>query len=324
MKKNLALGFIYLCLFGCEQTEIPIVPANNGPVISAQIELGNNYAKQIFYNIKDSSIVSENIKTAWDIGLENGPEGYRIKINSSTYSQIIKIENENFENTTSVPTSAVWGWDNAISLFNNTYIGDYRNKNQIFILDRGYNIDGTSRGIKKFRVDTITGDHYIITHANLANSEMSSCKIDKTSGSSVIRFSFENNSPIEEPLDSEWDLLFTQYTHLYINNNTTPSYLVTGVLINSSSGIEVAIDSVTPFFEINESSILNYTFSNNQNIIGYNWKEYNFESQYYYVKDYINYIIKDSKGRCFKLRYIDFYNSIGEKGAPMFEYQLFN
>ncbi|MBG65242.1 MAG: hypothetical protein CMP73_01110 [Flavobacteriales bacterium] len=324
MKKHIALVFLYLCLFGCEQTEIPIVPASNGPVISTQIELGNNYAKQIFYNIKDSSIVSENIKTAWDIGLENGPEGYRIKINSSTYSQIIKIENANFENTISVPNSAVWGWDNAISLFNNTYIGDYRNSKQLFILDRGYNENGEPRGIKKFRVDSITEKYYILTHSNLDNSEMSSCKIDKTNGSSVIRFSFENNSPIEEPLDSEWDLLFTQYTHLYINNDANPSYLVTGVLINSSSGIEVAIDSVTPFLEINENSILNYTFSNNQNIIGYNWKEYNFESQYYYVKDYISYIIKDSKGRYFKLRYIDFYNSIGEKGAPMFEYQLFN
>ena len=34
--------------------------------------------------------------------------------------------------------------------------------------------------------------------------------------------------------------------------------------------------------------------------------------------------LRDSKGRYCKLRYIDFYNSIGEKGAPMFEYQLFN
>ena len=53
-------------------------------------------------------------------------------------------------------------------------------------------------------------------------------------------------------------------------------------------------------------------------------KTKDFESQYYSVRDDINYIIKDTQGRYFKFRFIDFYNSEGNKGYPKFEYQLFN
>jgi hypothetical protein len=322
MKKNISFLCLSILLVACEQSEIPITPAGNGPIINRQIELGNDYKKQIFYNIKGDSVISQNFKTDWDIGLENGEDGYRIKINSSTYSQITMVENDYFENIISLPNPVLWGWDNPSSLFNNTYIGDYRNSNQIFILDRGYNESGELRGIKKFQIDSITEYYYIIKYANLDNSQMESVKINKKEGSSMMRFSFDSNMPIHDPLDSEWDLLFTQYTHLFINNNENPSYLVTGVLINSSSGVEVAIDTTTEFSAINEDLITNYTFNSNQNIIGYNWKEFNFDTQYYSVREDINYIIKDSQGRCFKFRFVEFYNSEGEKGAPMFEYKL--
>jgi hypothetical protein len=64
--------------------------------------------------------------------------------------------------------------------------------------------------------------------------------------------------------------------------------------------------------------INSYAFSNNQNIIGFDWKSYVFNEGYIVNPD-ITYIIKDSKNNYFKLRFIDFYNSNGEKGYPTFE-----
>ena len=49
------------------------------------------------------------------------------------------------------------------------------------------------------------------------------------------------------------------------------------------------------------------------------WKEFNFETNLYSVKDNINFVIRDFEGKYYKMRFIDFYNSQGLKGYPKFE-----
>ena len=145
-------------------------------------------------------------------------------------------------------------------------------------------------------------------------------QINKDYTTNMIRYSFESNMISSlEPNKEDWDLLFTQYTHLFPNNISTPAYLVTGVLLNSSYEAQAAIDTINSFQEISFSNITDYSFSKNQDIIGYNWKEYSFDNQSYTTNSNIHYIIKTHDNRYFKLRFIDFYNSIGEKGHPTFE-----
>ena len=124
-----------------------------------------------------------------------------------------------------------------------------------------------------------------------------------------------------EPAKNSWDLVFTQYTHLFTNNTETPAYLVTGILTNYLNNVMVAIDSTTLFDEINLDLISSYNFSNDQDGIGYNWKRYDLENQVYTVNSEITYIIKDLSNRYFKMHFIDFYNDLGEKGYPKFEIQ---
>ena len=109
------------------------------------------------------------------------------------------------------------------------------------------------------------------------------------------RFSLDSSTIISSPNKDDWDLLFSQYTHLYADS-IVPAYLVTGTLINQKSGIEVAIDSVNTFSDIIFSNINNYTFKNNQDIIGYNWKLYDFDNGYYIINSNISYIIKNTEG----------------------------
>ena len=57
------------------------------------------------------------------------------------------------------------------------------------------------------------------------------------------------------------------------------------------------------------------------NAIGWDWKQYDMSSGPYTVDVTKNYIVKNQNGLYFKLRFIDFYDDIGEKGAPKFELQ---
>jgi len=341
MSKKIYLFFIlFILLTSCEKNEIPInlsgctdeLASNfnqyanisdnstcNYESFTKTIPLTSDYRYQIFYEINSNSIVNENLKTDWDIALENNLNGYHIIINSSTFSQISSIDNVPFENIINV-SNLTWNWDNPSGDLNSTAIGDYRELNNTFwIIDLGYSPSGNQRGYKKFIIESVNQDYYTIRHANLDNTEDVTVTIYKSYQTNFIYYSLKQNLEVDiEPLNNSWDLLFTQYTHIF---DSGIPYLVTGTLINKHSNLEVAIDSISDFNQINDTYTSTYEFMTNQNTIGYSWKEYFFDTQTYSINSHINYIIKKENDTFFKLRFIDYYNDLGEKGFPKIEIQ---
>ena len=320
MKKAIPLCLFLCALLSCEQAEIAIEKHSAGEINVTQINLEENYSQQVFYNLNDNAIVSENRKTEWDLGFESSEEGWRIIINSATFSQLAKISTTDFNSGINIDTLN-WTWDNPKGINNGTAFGDYLDKEEVYVLDRGYNLDGTLRGYKKITIDSTNSNSYFITYANIDNTNLQTYEIKKDNNFNFQYLSFDNENIQIEPTKQEWDLVFTQYTHLYTENTETPAYLVTGILINYLNNITVAKDTINNFDDITLDMIDQYSFTNNQNDIGFNWKEYNFESQIYTVNSGTNYIISDISGRYFKLHFTDFYNSYGQKGCPTFEVQ---
>ena len=319
--KKLNIIYVFIFLLGCEQNEIPIKQHSSGNITSKQINMGSSYSQQIFYNLNDNTVITENEKTDWDLAFESSSEGCNIIINSSTFSQLAELSDINFNDIISV-NNLNWRYDNPLGITDETAFGDYRNKNSVYILDRGYKLNGNTRGYKKIMIDSINNTSYYIKYANLDNTSMQNLEIKKDNTYNFQYVSLDNDETINiEPKKEYWDLLFTQYTHLFLDNEETPAYLVTGVLTNYLNNIMVATDTINTFKDIELNMIDQYNFTNEQNEIGYNWKLYNFSSQSYIVKADITYIISDIDGRYFKLHFIDFYNDNGEKGNPKFEIQ---
>ena len=319
--KKLNIIYVFIVLLGCEQNEIPIKQHSSGNITSKQINMGSSYSQQIFYNLNDNTVITENEKTDWDLAFESSSEGRNIIINSSTFSQLAELSDINFNDHISV-NNLNWRYDNPLGIRDETAFGDYRNKNSVYILDRGYKLNGNTRGYKKIIIDSINNTSYYIKYANLDNTSMQNLEIKKDNTYNFQYISLDNDETINiEPKKENWDLLFTQYTHLFLDNEETPAYLVTGVLTNYLNNIMVATDTINTFKDIELNMIDQYNFTNEQNEIGYNWKLYNFTSQSYIVKADITYIISDIDGRYFKLHFIDFYNDNGEKGNPKFEIQ---
>jgi len=319
--KKLNIIYVFIVLLGCEQNEIPIKQHSSGNITSKQINMGSSYSQQIFYNLNDNTVITENEKTDWDLAFESSSKGWNIIINSSTFSQLAELSDINFNDHISV-NNLNWRYDNPLGIRDETAFGDYRNKNSVYILDRGYKLNGNNRGYKKIIIDSINNTSYYIKYANLDNTSMQNLEIKKDNTYNFQYISLDNDETINiEPKKENWDLLFTQYTHLFLDNEETPAYLVTGVLTNYLNNIMVATDTINTFKDIELNMIDQYNFTNEQNEIGYNWKLYNFTSQSYIVKSDITYIISDIDGRYFKLHFIDFYNDNGEKGNPKFEIQ---
>ena len=85
-------------------------------------------------------------------------------------------------------------------------------------------------------------------------------------------------------------------------------------------------DSLTDYNAINLNFATNAPLSYNRDVIGYDWKFYDYTASnpmYTIVKKY-NYIIKNQNDHLFKLHFLDFYSSSGVKGSPKFEFYQLN
>jgi hypothetical protein len=135
-----------------------------------------------------------------------------------------------------------------------------------------------------------------------------------------IHYSFENGIVNVLPDPDSWSLLFSRYTTmLQTNDGEDYPYLVTGVLLNPS-GVAAALDTIHEFSSIVLDDTADLELTTRADIIGYDWKYYNFNAGIYTIVPEFNYVIRDRDGFYYKLRFIDFYNTTGEKGYPSFEY----
>ena len=117
--------------FSCEKEEIAILPHSPGNILSKEIELGIDYRNQVFYDLGSNSVVSNNLKTDWDLGFQSSNDGFHIILNSSTYSSLAHVDNSLFFDSIST-SNLSWTWDNPSGNFDSTAFGDYREKSGFF------------------------------------------------------------------------------------------------------------------------------------------------------------------------------------------------
>ncbi len=316
-KKNLYLLSLTLICISCLKEEVPIQPQIRTANIT-QVDMGSDYGLQIYFNLENNSIVKQNIKTDWDIGFECSNQGWHVILNSSIASAAANTGISDFSSVVDT-TGTQWNWDVSSGNLDSTAIGDYRNNNEVFIIDRGYDINGSPIGFKKIKINTTSLNEYEIHYADLDGNNDNTIIVSKDSTVNFIGFSFNNNASISiEPNKENWDVLFTQYIHLF--KNPLLPYLVTGVIKNRNN-TKISFDEVNSYENINSSNLNMYQFENENDIIGYDWKTYDFNSGTYIVDELSNFIIQTNIGFYYKLHFIDFYNDAGVKGAPKFEFQ---
>ncbi|MCY7409880.1 MAG: HmuY family protein [Chitinophagales bacterium] len=283
-----------------------------------QIGMGPDYHRQVYFDFNSTDTTGSE-HTCWDLSFESSDSGWHVWINGSNEAFIANTDTQDFEAVTDT-AGANWSIDNPDWDIDSTAAGDWRTLRMVYILDRGAAKLSGDR-FKKIIFQSVSSTQYEVQYANLDGSGLIIYDIPKTAGNSFVYFTFDNGGEMKniEPNNFFWDVLFTRYKTVFYTVVPPLPYLVTGILINPN--ISVSVDSSMSFADINYQIASSLSYSNKRDIIGYNWKYYDFSTQAYVVRPYYNYIIRDMEGVYWKLHFIDFYNSIGEKGYPQFEYQ---
>lgn len=320
-----AVTIIFLAIAGvllissCKKDELPVPKHNAGSVITSSVSMESNYKYQLYFDLKTNSIVGQNLKTSWDMGFEATPEGFRVILNESKAMYAMNTGTSDFGSVTDTSGfAAAKKWDAASGNLDSTAIGDWRTDHNVYIIDRGYSETGVHQGFRKIKVEASDDDSYTVRFSQMNGTGETSLEIAKDSTYNFAFLSFTSSSTVMvEPPKADWDLVFTQYVHVFYEPELTV-YLVTGCLLNRSA-TRSAYDAQTPFSDINFASVSGYSFSTACNAIGYDWKE--FDGTQYIIHPEKNYIIQDREGFYYKLHFIDFYNDLGVKGSPKFEFQ---
>lgn len=316
----------------CEKEEKPYTISLVRSTV--QIPMGTNYANDFYYNLADTSIVAQSPRDSWDLAFSSTPDGFEVYLNSAKLMYAYNTGSTNFD---SIFTYQAYRrrWDNPTG--NGTAIGDWRSvlntsvvsAQQVYLVDRGSNVAEQAIGHKKVMFGDMLDGKYSVTFANLDGSDQHTVELAKVDDHNFVYLSFDNEGKQVQvaPTNNTWDVRFVMYTNIFTTDpgggipfapGDTIPYLVNGVMLNPN-GVTAAQTSDILFNDLEYAHLGNLQFSSDLDVIGWDWKSFTLSDEGYAVDTSKVFVVKDLNDTYFKLRFIDFYSDLGEKGYPTFE-----
>lgn len=328
---------ITIILSSCFKEDEMIPPHDPGELIEAEVAMHQKYTYQVYFDLYTAQSIASNEKDIFDLVFECGEDGWHILLNTASRMYAGASGSDDF-NAPIDTTGFTWKFDKSDGNLDSTAIGYYFvfdstdvsriYTNEVYVLDMGYDINANPKGLKKVVFQNVNDSSYTIRWADMDNENEHISLINKDEQAHFAYFSFDNGGiqVYPEPLPDEYDLLFTQYTTLLFTDLGDPHpYLVTGVLINRKS-VQTVRDTTLSFDDITYENALAFEFTDQLDNIGWDWKDLEGDvigggTPVYVIVEGLHYIVRDTEGYLYKLRFSNFYNKFGEKGFPNFEYQ---
>ena len=309
-------------LTSCEKKESPIVLPPKGDALPGRVNMGETYETQVFYDLESNSVVKTSAIASWDLAFESGKNGFHIWMNGGNQVLVYNTHHNNgFSSFMDVPAgmkSEDWRFDDPSGIADSTGVGNWKDANDSSKLDI-YLVKINDTAFYKFQVLAVDDKEYTIRYSKLDEQTSQTLTLAKDDKYNYTYFSFRNGVTMPEPPKATWDIVFTRYRYIYRELENFP-YMVNGVLLNPNA-TNAAVDSTSDFAGITFDKATAMTASTARDIIGFDWKAYNFQTGRYEVNAKKTYVLHTQRGMIFKLRFLDFYGPTGVKGSPGFESQ---
>lgn len=316
----------------CEKDEKPYTITTVRSTV--QIPMGTNYANDFYYDLSDTTIISQSPRDNWDLAFRSTPDGYEVFLNSAKLMFAYNTYSTNFDDTYTYQTyKRRWddpsGKSTAVGVWGNVTSNGVVSAKQVYLVDRGSDANEVWLGYKKVMFDDMVNGLYKITFADLDGSDQQTVEIRKADDQNFVYLSFDNEGEevFPAPTKDTWDIRFVMYTNIFTTDpgggipfspGDTIPYLVNGVLLNPN-GVTASQTSDINFNDLEYADLGGLQFSSDLDVIGWDWKNFTLSNEGYLVDTSKVFVVKDLNDKYFKLRFIDFYSDRGEKGYPTFE-----
>ena len=300
---------------GSDVTLTEVAMASFDPAIG-----DTRYDNQVFWDIRSGQLTSVK-RTSWDLAFESAEDGDGIYLNSANFMQIAPAGEEFGRSWSRAEINAlVFDFDSASGEREFTALAGWRaSPGTVYLLDRGLDEQLQPRGYVQIQFLGRSGDGYRFRYARQDGSEPREAIVQGREGYTFAYFSFDKHQTVDvAPPASDWDLSFSYYTYKYPDGIT---YWLTGTLLNPAGVAATRVsDSLVLWDALSLADTLAFPLSEARDVIGFDWKTYLFGPPARFVTHSEQlYLLRDTEGYYFKLRFLDFYNDQGWKGFPLVE-----
>ena len=283
----------------------------------SESSLGSDYSMQAYYDLGTGENVSSNLVIEWDIAIAKDDQ--HIILNSAkTNLRAAKIGGEWTDEV--IPEEHELDWDSPDGEIQGRAIG--LAMDEIFLIDRGSTGSGADTEQFGYKIGMLTtsdnGDFELLV-ADPDGENEQNFVITFSEDHSYTFINLDSGIIEIAPPAADWDLLFTSYLHIFDAETFPFPYQVTGCMLNWEGVRAIELEN-TEFESVDLSVINTDTFSQELDIIGYDWKIYDFDLGFI-IRENRVYVIEDYEGDYYKLAFTSFYNAEGVKGNPQFEFQ---
>lgn len=321
MKKLVVFSVLFIVLSACLKEELPVPKKDWGDATLAEVNIGGNYEYQAYFDFTTGEVVKKHSRDKWELGFQCGIAGEHIIINGSKQMFVYPTDKDELADITSKSGylsnqrfDSPYGETDSLAMHN-------WQDGKVRIIDMGYNSSNVQQGWYKIKVHEVTNSSYTFEFAPLEETTSTITTIEKNDDYNFVFYSMLTKEEVDvEPKKDEWDLVFTQFTQRLYEPLVMP-YLVTGALLNRKDVRAKKLTQIA-YDDIDLEYALSLSLSDTLNIIGYDWKEFDFDTEIYTIYDDVSYVLKNRDGYYYKLRFLDFYNATGETGNCQFEYQF--
>lgn len=317
---------VSLLLQSCFKEEELIPPHEQGDLVEGQVALGAFYEDQAYYDLQRNLEISASSILDWDLSFESAGGGWTVRLNSAKFMLAGNSGDTVFHAELHAEDLAM-NFDHSSGNADSTAMAacfvvtedSAQSSRLVYLLDRGSDAQGNALGHKKVQLDLL-GEDYLLRFADPDNQGDTTIRIRRDPAVDRVYFSFDHGLRDIAPGPDQWSLLFTRYTTMLVTDEGEDyPYLVVGALINPN-GVTAALDTIHDFMDLDINEVAELEFTTRQDVIGYEWKYYNFDAGLYTIEPDRHYVIRDRDGFFYKLRFVDFYSSEGVKGYPTFEF----
>jgi len=316
MTRSIILIALASLATSCMKDELPVPAKPRGEAQEIQLCMGQGYQQQFWMDLSTGQVVRENSVMAWDLAFESALDGWRIMLNGGRLMKAWNSGATSIDAPLDVFAVILNGSIDAPSGHpDSTAFGDWRASSAVYVLDMGYDGDGNVLGYRRVRPIAVDASGFTVEVAMADGTGASMVTIPKDGQRTWVHYKLGQGVVQVAPPNGAWDMVLTRYTHIF--RDLDLPYLVVGALIDGAT-TRVARVTGTSLESVSLADTLQFPFQRDRDAIGYDWKEYSFETSSYTVDVGIVYIVQDAQGSFHKLQFRDFYNAMGQPGCPSF------
>lgn len=349
------MALIVCVLFSaCSNDDGPTIdPPISGAIVDPNVG-GPNQPNQVFIDLSTNKQTTVSRDT-WDLGFYSGNE-FRVILNNSASALARPINKSDLNSVTAADTTgfgaqldidAIFGalfgpplawlgdaasWvDDPSGDLSKTAIAEISatdGDNQVYIINRGKRPDGSKRGWMKIRVIR-NSNGYTLQYANIDATSFNELTIAKSSDYDFVFANLNTGIVSVAPEKNDWDFAFTVFTDLLsVGPTTSIPYALKDFIVTNAGKVEVAQVEITTDVTYENfvfGNVGGIDFDNGVKTIGSGWRRVARpgSSDETGVKANIFYVVKDTSGNYYKLRFTRLVDpNSGERGNPQFQFDL--